>query len=112
MNIVFMGTPDFSVPTLAMLHEDGHQVQAVFTQPDKPRGRGKKLMPTPVKAKALEYEIPVYQPLSLRKGEAAAEAMQILQTLQPDLIVVIAYGQILPKEILALRQMETQSRSP
>ena len=104
MKIVFMGTPDFSVPTLEQLHADGHDLQAVFTQPDKPRGRGKKLMPTPVKAKALEYEIPVYQPLSLRKGEDAAEAMQILQTLQPDLIVVIAYGQILPKEILELPQ--------
>ena len=104
MKIVFMGTPDFSVPTLEQLHADGHDLQAVFTQPDKPRGRGKKLMPTPVKAKAMEYEIPVYQPLSLRKGDDAAEAMQILRTLQPDLIVVIAYGQILPKEILELPQ--------
>lgn len=102
MRIVFMGTPDFSVPTLEMLHTDGHAVQAVFTQPDKPRGRGKKLQPTPVKAKALEYGDSVYQPLSLRKGEDAAEALAVLRALNPELIIVIAYGQILPKEILEL----------
>ena len=104
MRIVFMGTPGFSVPTLEMLHDDGHAVAAVFTQPDRARGRGKKLLPSPVKAKALEFGIPVYQPLSLRKGEDAAEAMQVLQELNPELIVVIAYGQILPKEILELPQ--------
>lgn len=102
MNIVFMGTPDFSVPTLEMLHTDGHTVQAVFTQPDKPRGRGKKLRPTPVKTKAIAYGDSVYQPLSLRKGEDAAESLRVLQELDPELIVVIAYGQILPKEILEL----------
>ncbi|MBQ8921097.1 MAG: methionyl-tRNA formyltransferase [Oscillospiraceae bacterium] len=104
MKIVFMGTPEFSVPTLEMLHNDGHEVTAVFTQPDRARGRGKKLRPSPVKAKALEYGIPVYQPLSLRKGEDAAEALRILRELRPELIVVIAYGQILPKEILELPQ--------
>lgn len=102
MNIVFMGTPDFSVPTLEMLRDDGHTVQAVFTQPDKPRGRGKKLAPTPVKAKALEYGYAVYTPLSLRKGDDAAESLALLKELNPDLIIVIAYGQILPKEILEL----------
>ena len=102
MNIVFMGTPEFSVPTLEMLSESGHTVQAVLTQPDRPRGRGKKLLPTPVKACAEARGIPVYQPLSLRRGDDAAEAMQLLQSLSPDLIVVIAYGQILPKEILEL----------
>jgi methionyl-tRNA formyltransferase len=102
MNIVFMGTPEFSVPTLEMLHREGHTLRGVFTQPDRPAGRGKKLRPSPVKAKALELELPVYQPLSLRKGEDAAEAMQTLRSLQPELIVVIAYGQILPKEILEL----------
>ena len=102
MNIVFMGTPDFSVPTLEMLRDDGHTVQAVFTQPDKPRGRGKKLAPTPVKAKALEHGYPVYTPLSLRKGDDAAESLTLLKELNPDLIIVIAYGQILPKEILEL----------
>ncbi len=104
MNIVFMGTPEFSVPTLEMLHHDGHSVLAVFTQPDRARGRGKKLQPSPVKSKALEYGIPVYQPLSLRKGDEAAESLRILRELQPELIVVIAYGQILPKEILELPQ--------
>ena len=102
MKIVFMGTPDFAVPCLRKLAESGHEVAAVFTQPDKPKGRGYKLIPTPVKAAAEEYSIPVYQPLSLRKGDDAAEAMRILNDIAPDLIVVTAYGQILPKEILEL----------
>ena len=102
MNIVFMGTPDFSVPTLRALAQSSHTVQAVLTQPDRPRGRGKKLLPTPVKAAAAEYGIPVYQPLSLRRGDDAQETMSLLRQLAPDLIVVIAYGQILPKEILEL----------
>ncbi len=102
MKIVFMGTPVFSVPTLQALCDDGHTVQAVFTQPDRPAGRGKKLRPSPVKQEAEDLDIPVYQPQSLRKGEDAAEAMRVLQELSPELIVVIAYGQILPKEILEL----------
>ena len=102
MRIVFMGTPQFSVPTLKMLCESGHDIPAVFTQPDRPRGRGNKLQPTPVKAEALAREIPVYQPLSLRRGDDAAEALRILRELAPELIVVIASGQILPKEILDL----------
>ncbi|WP_294754782.1 methionyl-tRNA formyltransferase [uncultured Ruminococcus sp.] len=102
MKIVFMGTPDFAVPCLRTLAESGHEVAAVFTQPDKPKGRGYKMIPTPVKAAALEYGLPVYQPLSLRKGEAAEEAMRILREAAPELIVVTAYGQILPKEILEL----------
>lgn len=102
MNIVFMGTPDFSVPTLDMLVSCGHTVQAVFTQPDRPRGRGKKLQPTPVKARAEALGIPVYQPASLRKGEDAAQSVKLLEELSPALIVVIAYGQILPRNILEL----------
>ena len=102
MKIVFMGTPDFAVPCLRTLAESSHEVAAVFTQPDKPKGRGYKLIPTPVKAAAEEYGIPVYQPLSLRKGEDAEESMRILWETAPDLIVVTAYGQILPKEILEL----------
>ncbi len=102
MKIVFMGTPVFSVPTLEMLKADGHEIAAVFTQPDRPRGRGKKLLPTPVKEKALSYGLPVYQPQSLRKGEDAEEALRILQEIKPELIIVIAYGQILPKSILEL----------
>lgn len=102
MKIVFMGTPDFAVPCLRVLAESEHEVAAVFTQPDKPKGRGYKMIPTPVKAVAEEYGIPVYQPLSLRKGEDAEKSMEILNNIAPDLIVVTAYGQILPKEILEL----------
>ena len=102
MKIIFMGTPEFAVPCLRTLAESGHEVAAVFTQPDKPKGRGYKMIPTPVKAAALEYGFPVYQPLSLRKGEDAEEAMRILREAAPELIVVTAYGQILPKEILEL----------
>lgn len=102
MKIVFMGTPDFAVPCLKVLAESGHEVSAVFTQPDKPKGRGYKMIPTPVKSVALEYGLPVYQPLSLRKGDDAQQALEILKNISPDLIVVTAYGQILPKEILEL----------
>lgn len=102
MKIVFMGTPDFAVPCLKKLAESEHEVAAVFTQPDKPKGRGYKMIPTPVKAAAAEYNIPVYQPVSLRKGEDAENSMKILRETAPELIVVTAYGQILPKEILEL----------
>lgn len=102
MKIVFMGTPDFAVPCLRVLAESDHEIKVVFTQPDKPKGRGYKMIPTPVKAAAEEYNIPVYQPLSLRKGEDAEKSMEILNNIAPDLIVVTAYGQILPKEILEL----------
>lgn len=102
MKVIFMGTPDFAVPCLRKLAESCHEVAAVFTQPDKPKGRGYKMVSTPVKAAAAEYDIPVYQPLSLRKGEDAEAAMDILHNIAPDLIVVTAYGQILPKEILEL----------
>lgn len=102
MKIVFMGTPEFAVPCLKALAESSHEVAAVFTQPDKPKGRGYKMIPTPVKSAALEYELPVYQPLSLRKGEDAEQSMETLRSIAPDLIVVTAYGQILPKEILRL----------
>ncbi|MBQ1339029.1 MAG: methionyl-tRNA formyltransferase [Ruminococcus sp.] len=102
MKVVFMGTPEFAVPCLRALAESEHSVEAVFTQPDKPKGRGYKMIPTPVKSAAEEYGIPVYQPLSLRKGDDAAESMKVLNDIAPDLIVVTAYGQILPKEILEL----------
>lgn len=102
MKIVFMGTPDFAVPCLCNLAESEYEIAAVFTQPDKPKGRGYKMIPTPVKAASLEYDIPVYQPLSLRKGDDASNALEMLREINPDLIVVVAYGQILPKEILEL----------
>lgn len=98
MKIVFMGTPDFAVPCLRALLDAGHTVVGVFTQPDKPRGRGYKLAPPPVKALAAEREIPVWQPQTLRDGQA----LSVLRELAPDLIVVVAYGRILPKEVLEL----------
>ncbi|MBP1545488.1 MAG: methionyl-tRNA formyltransferase [Oscillospiraceae bacterium] len=100
MNIVFMGTPDFAVPCLKALVESGENVSAVFTQPDKPKGRGYKLTPPPVKEYAVSQNIPVYQPVSMKKGEEADEAYDVLCKLAPDLVVVVAYGQILPKRIL------------
>ena len=96
MKINLMGTPDFSVPCLNSLIEAGHEVQAVFTQPDKPRGRKQELTPPEVKVCALEHGLTVYQPKTLRDGEA----MKIISELNPDCIVVVAYGKILPKEIL------------
>lgn len=100
MNIIFMGTPDFAVPCLKALIDSGENVTAVFTQPDKPKGRGYKLTPPPVKEVALTHNIPVYQPLSLKKGEDAETAMKTITELAPDLIIVVAYGKILPKAIL------------
>ena len=102
MNIVFMGTPDFAVPCLKALVESGENVTAVFSQPDKPKGRGYKLTPPPVKEYAVSQNIPVYQPASLKKGDDAEEAYETLKKLAPDLIVVVAYGKILPKRILDL----------
>ena len=100
MNIVFMGTPDFAVPCLKALVESGENVTAVFSQPDKPKGRGYKLTPPPVKEYAVSQNIPVYQPASLKKGDDAEEAYETLKKLAPDLIVVVAYGKILPKRCL------------
>ena len=99
MRIVFMGTPDFAVPSLEGLAEAGYQVVGVFSQPDRPVGRHhNKLQPTPVKARALSRGIPVYQPETLRDGTALA----VLRELEPELIVVAAYGRFLPDEILNL----------
>ncbi len=96
MNIVFMGTPDFSVPSLKRLIEE-HNVTAVFTQPDRPKGRGKKVVFSPVKEEAIKYNIPVYQPVSLKKD---TRSLGKLKEMKPDFIVVVAYGQILTKEVL------------
>lgn len=103
MNIVFMGTPDFSVPCLNALIENGENISAVFTQPDKPRGRrGSKLLPSPVKECALQHNIPVYSPKSLKSGEDAETSLKLLREIAPDLIIVVAYGKILPRVILDL----------
>ena len=96
MRILFMGTPDFAVPSIRALVEAGHDVCGAFTQPDKPKNRGMKLQPTPVKEFCLEHNIPVFQPTKLRDGTALAQ----IQELAPELIVVAAYGRILPDEIL------------
>lgn len=96
MKIVFMGTPDFAVPSLKALIEN-HQVEAVFTQPDKPKGRGKKLSFSPVKEEALKHSIKVYQPEKIKNNE---EHIKALKDIAPDYIIVVAYGQILTKEIL------------
>ena len=98
MRIVFMGTPDFSVPALKALVEAGHQVIAVVTQPDKPKGRGKEVQMTPVKIQAMEYGIPVYQPAKVRE----ASFVEVLKGLEADVYVVIAFGQLLPKAVLEL----------
>ena len=103
MKIIFMGTPDFAVPTLKKLYDSGYEVQAVFTQPDKPKGRGYKLTPPPVKVLAQEHDTPVYQPQSLKKdGE---EYVKIINDLAPDCIVVAAYGKMLPKSVLDIPRL-------
>lgn len=98
MRVVFMGTPDFAVPALKQLAAAGYPVVAVVTQPDRPRGRGKKVQPSPVKQAALELGLPVLQPQRVKQ----AEFIQTLKKIAPDVIVVAAFGQILPKEILQL----------
>jgi methionyl-tRNA formyltransferase len=94
--IVFMGTPDFSVPVLRRIIEDGYEVIGVVTQPDRPVGRKKVLTPPPVKVEALKHGIPVYQPEKIRQKDE----MEKIISLNPDLIITAAFGQILPKEIL------------
>lgn len=97
MKIVFMGTPDFAVQTLEKCIKH-HEVVGVFTQPDKPKGRGKKMSPTPVKIVAEKYDINVYQPDRIRKSEW----VDMIKKINPDVIVVVAYGQILSQEILSI----------
>lgn len=101
MKVVFMGTPDIAVPCLQKIIDEGHEVIGVVTQPDKPKGRGKKLGMSPVKELALKYDIPVYQPIRARDDEF----VQTLKHLNPELIVVVAFGQILPKAILDIPKL-------
>ena len=96
MNIVYMGTSVFAVPSLQSLIASRHQVVGVISQPDRPRGRGKRISPTPVKEIAQQHGIPVYQPAKIK----APEATQQIRLWQPELIVVVSYGQIIPPEIL------------
>ena len=101
MKIVFAGTPEFAVPALQLLLDGSHDIVAVYSQPDRPAGRGRKIAASPVKQLALQHDIPVCQPDSL-KSEAAQQA---LAALQPDLMVVIAYGLILPPAVLAIPRL-------
>lgn len=98
MRILFMGTPEFAVSSLRRLVEDGHELCGVFTQPDKPKNRGHKLAFPPVKEYALTQNLPIFQPLNLRDGEA----LEIAKGLNPELMVVAAYGKLLPEELLAV----------
>lgn len=101
MRVVFMGTPDFAAASLRKLIEEKYDIAGVFTQPDRPRGRGMSLTSPPVKLLAQEHGIPVYQPEKLRDGAA----LEILKSLTPDIIAVVAYGRILPDDILALPRL-------
>ena len=98
MRIVFMGTPDFAAASLEKLIEEKFDIAAVFTQPDKPKGRGMEMSFSPVKELALKHDLPVYQPEKMRDGTA----LEQIKALQPDILVVVAYGRILPDDILAV----------
>ena len=97
MKIVFMGTPDFAEESLKAIYEAGHEIIGVVTNPDKPKGRGMKMIPSPVKEFAMENNLTIYQPEKVKNNE---EFVNELKVLKPDVICVVAYGKILPKEIL------------
>lgn len=101
LNIVFAGTPEFGLPCLNALLHSTHHIQAIYTQPDRPAGRGRKLQASAVKEWALNHQIPVYQPLNFKNPETIAE----LAALKPDVMVVIAYGLILPKAVLEIPRL-------
>lgn len=101
MRIVFAGTPDFAATALRALLAHGHTVVGVYSQPDRPSGRGRKLTPSPVKQVALDANLPVFQPQSLKSSDAQAE----LAALQPDIMIVAAYGLILPRAVLAIPRL-------
>ena len=102
LNIVFMGTPDFAKESLKAIYEAGHNILAVVTNPDKPKGRGMKLIPSPVKEYALEKKLKIYQPLKVRNN---IEFLDEIKNLKPDVICVVAYGKILPKELLDIPRL-------
>lgn len=102
LNILFMGTPDFARESLEAVYHAEHNIIGVVTNPDKPKGRGMKLIPSPVKEFAIEKEIPVYQPLKVRNN---TEFIEEIKALKPDVICVVAYGKILPKEILDIPRL-------
>lgn len=102
MKVVFMGTPDFSVPTLQALIDAGYEVAGVFTQPDRPKGRGGKVQMSPVKELALKYDLPVYQPTKMR-----VDGLEPLRALAPDVCVTAAFGQILSQDVLDVPALGT-----
>ena len=103
MRVVFMGTPDFAAASLKALIDNGYDVAGVFAQPDKPSGRGMEVTYSPVKQLALDHEIPVFQPAKMRDGTA----LEIMKSLSPDIVVVVAYGRILPDDLLAVPPLGT-----
>src|ERR1700730_13657566 len=98
MRLVFLGTPAFAVPTLEQIVQAGHEVLSVVTQPDRPRGRGQQLAPSPVKETALRLGLPIFQPERVRRPEA----VEHLRTLAVDAMVVVGYGQIIPQNVIDL----------
>ena len=102
MRIVFMGTPDFAKESLEAVYNAGYEILGVVTNPDKPRGRGMKMMASPVKEFAIEKDIKIYQPLKVKNN---IEFIQEIKDLNPDIICVVAYGKILPKEILEIPKL-------
>jgi methionyl-tRNA formyltransferase len=104
MRVLFWGTPDFAVKSLKALIGSNHQVVGVITQPDRPRGRGQKIQPTPVKEEALKHNIPVFQPEKIKNNQ---EFLETIKKLNPDISVVVAYGKILPEEIINIPKYKT-----
>ena len=102
LKIVFMGTPDFAVESLKKVYEAGHKIEAVVTNPDRPKGRGMKLIPSPVKVFAEEHELNVLQPQKVRNN---LEFIEEIKKIKPDVICVVAYGKILPKELLEIPKL-------
>ena len=102
MRIVFMGTPDFAKESLEAVYNAGYEILGVVTNPDKPKGRGMKMMASPVKEFAIEKNIKIYQPLKVKNN---IEFIQEIKDLNPDIICVVAYGKILPKEILEIPKL-------
>ncbi len=98
LSLVFAGTPEFGIPCLDALEQSTHQIKAIYSQPDRPAGRGRKLQASPVKEWAVQHQIPVYQPLNFKNPEAIEE----LAALKPDVLIVIAYGLILPRAVLEI----------
>lgn len=101
LNIVFAGTPEFGIPCLDALASSPHHLQAIYTQPDRPAGRGRKLQPSAVKSWGVSHELPIYQPLNFKEAHTVEE----LSALKPDVLVVIAYGLILPKKVLSIPRL-------